>query len=158
MNNVIRRGPAVGLSSFDDFDRLFNDLLESFTGPSASKYMPGADIYSEDDKHIMIELTAPGFSHDDIEINIRNSVLEISGERSEKENQGSKRSYIARSSSSSFARRVLLPEGVDTDNITADLENGVLKVTLPIQRPEAKRVKITSRKNTPNKRLKTLGN
>ncbi len=144
MSNIIRRKPTSGQVTFDDFDSMFEDLWRSFTLPTTTRSMPGADIYSEDDKHVVIELSAPGFKQDDIEISIRNGMLEISGERSEKEKQDNKRSYVVRESSTSFARHVMLPDGVDVDNIAAELENGVLKVTLPIERPEAKRVKISS--------------
>lgn len=148
MSNIIHRSPTVGLAAFDDFDHLIDDLWRSFATPSVPKNMPTADIYSEDDKHMVIELAAPGFSQNDIEINIRNGMLEISGHRSEKDEQDSKRSYIIRGSSASFVQRVMLPEGVDTENISAELEKGVLKVSIPIERPQAKRISVTSGRNS----------
>jgi HSP20 family protein len=88
-------------------------------------------------------MQAPGFERDDIEISVRNGVLEVRGERKEKEeHKDSKRSYVVREQNSSFARRIVLPEGAESDNVAAELDNGVLKVTLPIHRPEAKRIEI----------------
>jgi HSP20 family protein len=56
------------------------------------------------------------------------------------EQKDGKKSYIVRESNASFVRRVVLPEGADADNISAELDKGLLKVTIPVNRPEAKRV------------------
>jgi HSP20 family molecular chaperone IbpA len=47
-----------------------------------------------------------------------------------------------RERNASFARRVVLPEGADADNISAELDKGLLKITVPVHRPEAKRIQI----------------
>ena len=56
---------------------------------------------------------------------------------------------MVRESSSSFYRRVVLPEYIDEGNIQAELDKGVLKLTVPYaQRPEPKRIKIASGKSS----------
>lgn len=44
-----------------------------------------------------------------------------------------------RESHASFARRVMLPEGTNADNISEELDKGILKITVPVDRPEAKK-------------------
>jgi HSP20 family protein len=148
MMDIIRRpSSSLGLSTFEEFDRLFEDFWKS-TGLPTNLSMPSVDIYSEDDKHMVVEMQAPGFNEDDIEINVRNGVLEIRGETaSKKEGGDKKRNYLMRESRASFARRVVLPEGANANNIEAELDKGILKITVPVERPEAKRISIAAGKN-----------
>ncbi|HET7630427.1 MAG TPA: Hsp20/alpha crystallin family protein [Candidatus Saccharimonadales bacterium] len=145
---------SLGLSTFEEFDRLLDNFWKTSNLPTTGFGLPSVDIYSEDDKHMVVEMQAPGFSEDDIQINVRNDVLEIRGETTNtSEQKDKKRNYLMRESRASFARRVVLPEGADTDNISAELDKGVLKVTVPVQRPEAKRIQITSGSGNKAKRL-----
>ena len=155
MFDLIRRPTdALGLSTFEEIDKLVDNFWRSVGMPSSSFSLPSVDIYSQDDKHMVVEMQAPGFDADDIELNVRNGVLEVRGEKTEKdERSGDKRSYLVRERNASFARRVVLPEGADADNITAELDKGLLKVTVPVIRPEAKRIKIGSSKANTSKRL-----
>lgn len=100
---------------------------------------------------MVVEMQAPGFSEKDIDINVRNGVLEIHGETSQKEEGDKKRNYLMRESHASFARRVVLPEGAQSDTIEAELTNGILKITVPVERPEAKKIMINSSKDESKK-------
>lgn len=144
MDIVRRPSSSLGLSTFEEFDRLLDDFWKS-TGLPVGFSMPSVDIYSEDDKHMVVEMHAPGFSEEDIEINVRNGILEIKGETANQKEEGDKkRNYLMRESRASFARRVVLPEGTNADNIEAELDKGILKITVPVERPEAKRISIKS--------------
>ena len=146
MMNIVRRpSSSLGLSTFEEFDRLLDDFWRS-SGLPSSFNMPSVDIYSENDKCMVVETQAPGFTEDDIEINIRDGVLEIKGEITSKQNtDDAKRNYLMRESRSSFARRVVLPEGADADKVEAELDQGILKIKVPVERPEAKRITIASK-------------
>ena len=148
MMDIIRRpSSSLGLSTFEEFDRLLDDFWRKGSLPSGFQ-MPSVDIYSEDDRHMVVEMQAPGFAEDDIEINVRNGVLEIKGETSTKQEENKqKRNYLMRESRASFARRVVLPDGANADNITAELDKGILKITVPVERPEAKKISVTSGSN-----------
>lgn len=155
MDDLIRRpSSSLGLSTFEEFDKLLDNLWKTSNLPSNLFSLPSVDIYSEDDKHMVVEMQAPGFNEDDIEINVRNGVLEIRGESSSREEQkDKKRSYMMRESHASFARRVVLPEGADADNISAELDRGILKVSVPVERPEAKRIQISKKSEGKGKKL-----
>lgn len=147
MLGLIRRTPTLNPSPLSDLDGLFDDLFSSFSVTNTGLGLPSVDIYREDDQNMVVEMQAPGFSRDDIAINIDNRVLEIRGERTEKEEHtGKKRSYLVRESSHRFARRIVLPDGADSEKITAELDKGILKVIVPVERHEAKRVEIAEPK------------
>jgi len=151
MMDIIRRpSSSLGLSTFEEFDRLMDDFWRGSGLPSGFQ-MPSTNIYSDDDQHMVVEMEAPGYSEDEITINVRNGVLEIKGETTSKQEEGGKkRNYLMRESRASFARRVVLPEGANADNIEAELDKGILKITVPVERPEAKTISI---KPTGSKKL-----
>lgn len=144
MFDLIRRpNDMLGLSTFEEMDKLLDNFWRTAGMPSSNFNLPSVDIYSTDDNHMVVEMQAPGFDTDDIEMNVRNGVLEIKGEKTEKEEEkDGKKNYLVRERNASFARRVVLPEGADADNISAELDKGLLKVTVPVNRPEAKRIQI----------------
>lgn len=147
-----RPNESLGLSTFEEMDRLFDNFWRTVGLPSNNFSLPSLDIYSTDDSHMVVEMQAPGFNTEDIELNVRNGVLEIKGERTDKEEEkDGKKSYLVRERNDSFARRVVLPEGADADNITAELDKGLLKITVPVNRPKAKRISISASNNASKK-------
>lgn len=150
MANIVRwDDPFAGLTSLhSQLDDIFNNYL---TMPAVHTQFstPAMDVYSEDDKHLVAEVHAPGFTKDDVEVNVHNGVLEIKGEKHEQEEdkKGKKRSYMVHESHASFYRRLVLPDYADTNNVDAHFDNGVLKVTVPFKElPKPKKVSITSGK------------
>jgi len=88
----------------------------------------------------------PGYTKDEIEINVHDSVLEIKGEKHAKEETGkeSRRNYMVRESHESFYRSLQLPKVADGNGVKAHFENGMLKVTVPFKElPAPKRVAIS---------------
>lgn len=155
MANLMKRPTSsLGLSAFEEFDKLFDDIWHMPMSASNMFRTPSLDIYSEDDKHMVVEMQAPGYDQDDITVNVRNGVLEIRGEASSSDEQkDKKRSYMMRESHTSFARRVVLPEGANADTISAELDKGILKITVPVDRPEAKKIEISSGSRDKTKKL-----
>lgn len=160
MFDLIRRpNDTLGLSTFEEIDKLFDNFWRTAGMPGNNFNLPSVDIYSTDDSHMVVEMQAPGFDTDDIELNVRNGILEIKGETSEKqEEKEGKKSYLVRERNASFARRVVLPEGADADNISAELDKGLLKVTVPVNRPEAKRIQIKAGNSKGKAKLASLAN
>lgn len=113
----------------DNFARTFWDTpflttKNDFTGFST-------DITDEGDAY---QLTAdlPGFEKDDIKIDISDNTLTLSAERhSEHEDQDKKGKYIRCERSYGSYMRSFDLSGINTDDIRAKYENGVLKITLP---------------------------
>jgi len=148
MANVVRwDDPFAGLTSLhSQLDDMFNGFFNGgLPAVQAAQGIPAMDIYSEDDKQLVAEVSAPGFDKDDVEVSVHNGVLEIKGEKHEKseDKKGKKRSYMVREAHASFYRRVALPEYADADKVDAHFDNGVLKVTVPFKAlPKPKKVAI----------------
>lgn len=140
MSNLIRWDPFAELSSLQK--QFFNDdLMSSFKGVN----IPTTDVYTKDHM-LVVEAHLPNFEQKDVNIQVDNGALVVSAERHEKEEDKSKQ-YVVRESSSSFYRRVGLPERADTDKIKAHLEDGVLKVSVPLTPlPEPKKIEVSAKK------------
>ena len=122
------RSPALSTwSLFDDIDSA--SRLPS-TRQAATLWSPPIEIF-ERDNDLVVRADLPGLSKDDVNVDIDNGVLTLSGERRsehEEERQGyfrSERSY------GSFSRSIPLPEGVNEDQVNASFKDGVLEVTMP---------------------------
>lgn len=145
MNNLIKFDPLAELNALQR--QFFGDdqmmELKNIT-------LPTTDVYMNDNKELIVEAHLPNFNRDDIDVHIENGALVIQAERHEKEEDKSKK-YVVRESSSSFYRRIRLPERADGDSIEAHLDEGVLKVAVSLKPlPEPKKITVKSK----NKRLK----
>lgn len=143
---IVRWDPFAGLTSLhSQLDDMFNNFFSSMPTTQALSAM---DVYTEDDKTLVAEVHAPGFTKDDIEVNVHNGMLEIKGEKHDKEEEGGKkRKYMVRESHATFYRSIALPKTADADKVEAHFENGVLEVRIPLKElPSPKRVAISDGK------------
>lgn len=99
---------------------------------------PSVDI-SETDKAYEISAELPGMSEKDIELNLREDVLELKGEKKNERTEEKKDYHLVERSYGAFRRAFRLPEGVDGAKITAKMVNGVLHVTVPKSEEQRKR-------------------
>lgn len=138
MSNLVRWDPFAELSALQK--QFFgDDWMTSFKGVN----IPTTDVYTKDNQ-LLVEAHLPNFDQDDVNIHIENNALVISAERHEKEEDKDKK-YVVRESSSSFYRRIALPDRADTDKIEARLDDGVLKVSVPLTPlPEPKKIAIAA--------------
>lgn len=125
MSNLIRWDPFAELSALQK--QFFgDDWMTPFKGVS----IPTTDVYTKDNQ-LKVEAHLPNFEQNDVNIQIEDGALVISAERHEKEEDKDKK-YVVRESSSSFYRRITLPDRADIDKIEAKLDDGVLKVSVPL--------------------------
>lgn len=131
-------------SLHSQLDEMLNNFFKAVPAPSQN--LPATNVYTEDDKKLVAEVEAPGFGKEDVEVNVHNGILEIKGQKHEKEEDNKKRSYMVRESSASFYRSIALPKYADADSVEASFEDGLLKVTVPFKElPAPKKVAIQSR-------------
>ena len=127
-----------------EMDRVFDTFLgkrwggfPSLAGNGESAIvMPSVDV-RENDNEIIVEAEVPGMSEDDVDITLRDGVLTVKGEKKSEREEDKDDMHVTERSYGSFNRTFRLPDTVDEDKVTAALENGVLRVTLP-KSPEAK--------------------
>ncbi|HRN97802.1 MAG TPA: Hsp20/alpha crystallin family protein [Flavobacterium sp.] len=124
----------------------FPSIMEEFFRPDwmggNALSVPPVNI-RETDTQFEVELSAPGKTKDDFNIDVDQNLLTISSE-SNQESSSNEGKYTRREFSfSSFKRSFTLPETVNEDQITARYENGILSIVLPKKEealPKAKRM------------------
>ncbi len=107
----------------------------------------GIDVYETDDA-VVVEAPIPGVPEEDVNVSIEGNVLtiEASSEETEEEKDAKKAVY-RETRQKAFHYTVNLPRGVDAENADATVENGVLKVSIPIADAEKrKRIPVKSKK------------
>ncbi|WP_157932940.1 Hsp20/alpha crystallin family protein [Roseovarius salinarum] len=134
---------------FWDLRREIEDLFDDFHAGSAfaparrrpwrpagamaeSGTMPSLDVVDKDDA-VKIVAELPGVAEDDIDVEVTDDTLTISGEKREKKEEGEKEGayYMCERRFGAFRRSVRLPEGIDKEAIEASAKDGVLTVHLP---------------------------
>jgi HSP20 family protein len=102
----------------------------------ASSFAPAVDVY-EDEHNVTLKIEVPGIDEKDIDIRVENNLLTVHGDRKiEKEEKEENYRRVERQYGS-FTRTFTLPNTVDTDNVQATYDKGVLKIALP-KKAEAK--------------------
>lgn len=107
------------------FDRFFND--ERFTG---NRYSPTVDV-AETNKEFEIQFHIPGMKKDDININVDNDRLTVSGERKFENEKKEKNFHSVESHYGTFSRSFYLPDAVNAEKIDASYKDGILTVIVP---------------------------
>lgn len=127
-----------------EIDRLFDDAVGGpANGRERSSWAPAVDV-REDQKEILMEVELPGIRPENVEISVDNGVLNIRGEKREERKEGEEgRYHLIERRYGSFARSVVLPSGVDEEQISANFDQGVLTVRIPkAALPKPKRIEI----------------
>jgi HSP20 family protein len=103
---------------------------------TSGAFVPPVDIY-EDQHGIQLKLEVPGIDEKDLDIQVENNVLTVSGERKFEQEQKEENFHRIERRYGSFTRSFTLPQTVDGEKITADYNSGVLSIRLA-KREEAK--------------------
>jgi len=120
-------------------DSLLEDFLTDLSSfPVDSQLFPALDV-AEDDNGLVVVAELPGVQKEDLKITVENGILTISGVRRPYEIPQDARIILNEMRVQEFSRSIELPYEVMVDNISAELENGVLRMTLP--KTEAARVR-----------------
>jgi len=94
------------------------------------------------DNDVVVKAALPGFTADQVKINVTDNILTIKGELKHEEEEKNKSWHIREHRWGAFERSVMLPTGVNSNRAQADFENGILTITLP-KSEEAKPKTIT---------------
>lgn len=129
------------------FDTAFDGLIRRAFGDGASLqagWAPPMEVFVRDgEMHVRLEL--PGIDPDkDVEIEVSNGVLQVSGERKTEETQEGDGWYRREMSYGRFERSVALPEGTDASGLRATYDAGILDVSVPLPKEQKTKVKVES--------------
>lgn len=121
--------PCVAFARWDPLRDLLaiQQRLERFA--PGGGWAPPVDLYETADRYVLVA-EVPGLARDDLDIQLQDGVLTLSGVRRE-QSQTCEQYHRVERGHGSFVRRFQLQGPVDGDRITADLRDGVLTVTCP---------------------------
>ena len=114
-------------SIFHDFARPQETGSENLT---AGAFVPAVDIY-EDAQKLALTFEVPGIKPEDVDVRVENNTLTVKGERTFANEQKEENFRRIERRFGSFVRSFTLPQTVDTEQVSAHSENGVLVIELP---------------------------
>ncbi|GBB88704.1 hypothetical protein RclHR1_15270005 [Rhizophagus clarus] len=133
-----------------DVNRIFDDFIKDLnvarrggtrSGRVNNTIVPLMDVH-ETDNEFFVNAELPGLNKDQINVDVRNNALVISGETKKDQKYEKGSTHIQERSYGSFTRSISLPPNVKTDDITAKFENGLLELKLPKTAPTGKKITI----------------
>jgi HSP20 family protein len=140
--SLARSDPFADLASLhDQMNRLFRNTRSSREhSPEeylvSSGFAPPLDVY-EDDHNITLKIEVPGIDEKDIDVRIENNVLTVHGERKFEKEEKEENFHRVERQYGSFTRSLTLPSTVDPDQVHANYDKGVLRISLA-KKAEAK--------------------
>ena len=134
---LIRWEPVRELQTMqNEMNRLFNTFFDapaSGNGGQAAvarRWLPAMDVVETED-HFVLRADLPGLSQGDVNIELEDNVLTVSGERKAEHERNGEGYYRVERSSGAFSRSLTLPDGVDAEGIQASFDRGVLEIRIP---------------------------
>jgi len=131
---LVKYNPAQNLFSLHSNA---NQLMDEFFGLNSGfwpenslKVVPAINLCETEDA-FQVTAELPGLSKEDITITLENSILSISGEKKEENEDKGKNYYRVERSYGKFHRAFELPGVVNRDKIEADYIDGILNISIP---------------------------
>ena len=129
---IVRWEPLRELSTLqNEMNRLFGTA--STRRPTAARCAAGCRRWtsSRPTEHFVLSADLPGLSEEDVNIEVEDRVLTVSGERKAEQTETKEGYRRVERAFGSFSRSLTLPEGIDAEAITASFDRGVLEVRDP---------------------------
>lgn len=137
-----RLGRDPMLTEFERLQRGMDDLFEAMTGPRTrsvgplwrqARLFPLLNVTRANDCfHVTAEI--PGMKTDDLELKVEGDTIAIKGERKPYQLANEESFHRRERASGTFQRSLTLPARIDSQGVEATYKNGVLKITLPIEK------------------------
>jgi len=142
---IIRWDPFQGMIQIQNrIDRTWGSVLAD----RQESWLPAVDVYDTKDA-VVLKAELSGMDPDDIQIEVEDNVLTIKGERKFEEKIDEGRYYSVERRFGSFERSLALPQGVRSDDIHADYEDGVLAVRVPkAEEEKPRKIEVKAAKKT----------
>ena len=124
------------------FNSLMGGLNEGDSPLTTASFVPAVDVY-EDSEKVVLKLEVPGIEEKDLDVRVENHTLTVKGERKFEAEEKEENFHRIERRYGSFYRAFTLPNTVDTENVGAKYNAGVLKLELK-KKPEAqpKQIKV----------------
>ena len=122
-----------------EMNRLFNTFFDGpapANGAATRRWVPAMDLVETDDD-LVLRADLPGLSDGDVNIEVEDNVLSISGERKAEREERNEGFYRVERAYGGFSRSLTLPDGADPERVRASFDRGVLEVRIP--KPEQRK-------------------
>jgi len=138
----IAKAEPVALSPFEEMEKRFDEFFRrpfslfgptwwaSLRMPELEEITPTVDIY-EDGNDIIVKADLPGMKKENIDVNISDNTVTISGEKKKEEKVEKKNYFSMERSYGSFSRSFRMPAEVQSDKAKASFKDGVLELRVP---------------------------
>jgi HSP20 family protein len=149
MADIVRRDPFELLGEFAGMRRAMDRLFdENFRWPGANGLSEEGtlpiDVLEHDGK-VVVRASLPGFKKEDIDVQLHEGVLSIKAEHTEETQEQGDRWYRRERRTGSVSRRIALPGIVAEADVTAELKDGVLTLSVPTpEKPGPKQIEISA--------------
>jgi HSP20 family protein len=128
---LIRWEPAREVDTLQsEVNRVFDAFFGNGSGARAHRWVPAMDLV-ETEESLVLRADLPGLTKDDVDLEVKDGVLTVSGERKAEHEEKSEGFYRVERAFGRFSRSLTIPDGVDAEGITADFNEGVLEVRIP---------------------------
>jgi HSP20 family protein len=136
------------MSVRDEMNRVLNEVFGRAANDesawSSGTWSPPVDIYESDDALVM-KAELPGFSKDEISIELKENTLLIKGERKREDEVKEGNYHRMERVYGAFQRSFLLPTTVDQEKVKASYRDGILELRLPkVQAAQPKRIAVSA--------------
>jgi HSP20 family protein len=130
LNSVLNRMVTLSRALDDTFAA---DRADSSNGAPQQYWVPALDAY-ETENAFIVKLDLPGVTSEQIDLGYERSTLTVRGTRAaeiQAPEKGEMKVFFAERATGSFQRSLRFPQFVDSEHISASLDNGVLTITVP---------------------------
>lgn len=138
---------TISFDPFREMDRLTRAVLEASQEQRGPRSMP-MDLYREGD-HFVVNIDLPGMDPGSVDVDVEGNTLSV---RARRTIRGEETQWLAQERpSGDFLRQLTLGEGLDTENIHAQYDNGVLSLTVPVaKRERSRKVQVATGREGPS--------
>ena len=138
-----------------ELDDMFNSfgIERNFTAPPVPVWTPDVEMLTKNNE-LIIRADVPGLKKEDLTIELTEEALVLKGERKHEKEEKGEGFYRTEMAYGTFYRSLPLPEGVKIDLAKAVVHDGVLEITVPMVKVEAKTKKLEITEAPPAKTVK----
>jgi len=146
---IVRWEPLRELTSLqNEMNRLFSSAFDTPTNGAQTmrRWMPAMDLV-ETDSQFVLTADLPGLTENDVNIEVDDRVLTVSGERKANHEASQDGYHRVERAFGSFSRSLTLPKGVNAEAVEANFEHGVLEIRIPKpEQPKPRKITIAANK------------
>jgi HSP20 family protein len=125
---VLERLSRVG--DIDPMETRMRRMLSDLSWPFTTPVTPAADVY-ESSTELVVELEVPGYSEQELDLELTDHMLVVKGKREEETEATEKTLRLHERLESTFERRFHLPVETDSEHLSASYAKGVLTIRIP---------------------------